>query len=87
MATGDHVNMLLDRNGTLVCNKSGNPLAKLSVKAGGMWNKRLKSIREVRIFAMMRRSADEDELAERREKYRVPTWEVPMLEVMWEGRD
>jgi hypothetical protein len=52
-----------------------------------MWNKRLKSIREVRIFAMMRRSADEDELAERREKYRVPTWEVPMLEVMWEGRD
>jgi ATP-dependent DNA helicase RecQ len=59
-------------------------VARLSHKAEQIWSPRISKVREVRILAMVRRTAEQDTKAERREGYNVPGWEVPIAEVVFE---
>ena len=51
-------------------------------KAQAAWAPRLSAIREIRVLALVRRRADQDETADRRERYEIAEWEVPVVEVV-----
>jgi ATP-dependent DNA helicase RecQ len=57
-------------------------VARLSHKAEAEWMPRLSAIREVRVLAMVCRTADQDPDQTRRENYKVQEWELPIVEVV-----
>ncbi len=70
------------RGGLDLCDSSGTCIARLSRKAEAAWADCVAAIREIRVLALVRRRADQDEETERRERYEVPEWEVPVVEVV-----
>jgi hypothetical protein len=70
------------RGGLGLCDSSGTCIARLSRKAEAAWADGAATIREIRVLALVRRRADQDEETERRERYEVPEWEVPVVEVV-----
>lgn len=68
---------LFDQNQTCV--------ARLSRAAQLEWAARISLVREVRVLALMQRTADQDPDEGRRELYRVPQWEIPLAEVIYES--
>jgi ATP-dependent DNA helicase RecQ len=60
----------------------GKRVGRLSRRAEEEWQARLPEVREVRVVAMIHRSADQDADEERRLRYRVDEWEVPLVEVV-----
>ncbi len=68
---------LVDPRGTVV--------ARLSRRAQAEWIDRLDAIREIRLLAVVRRSADQESDAARRDKFRVAEWEIPLVEIVAES--
>lgn len=64
---------------------SGLCVARLSHKAEKEWNERLSSVREIRVLAMIQRSADQDTDEKRREQCAVQEWEFPVVEMVFES--
>jgi ATP-dependent DNA helicase RecQ len=60
----------------------GTCVARLSRAAQSQWENSLPSIREVRVLAMVRRTADQDPDEIRRARYLVQEWEVPIVEIV-----
>jgi len=57
-------------------------VARLSRKAAAFWQPRLAGVREVRVLAIVHRSAEQQADPARRSQYKVPEWEVPVAEVL-----
>jgi len=72
----------VERNGIGLFDESGVHIARLSQKGAADWNGRLDSIREIRVLAMVCRSAEQDSEPSRREGYQVLKWEIPVAEVV-----
>lgn len=60
----------------------GVPVARFSKRGWEIWRPRIPLVREIRVVAVLARTADMDAEVDRRETYRVPEWEVPVLEVV-----
>lgn len=60
----------------------GACVARLSSAAKAKWDSRLTSVREVRVLAMVRRTAEQDADEARRARYLVREWEVPIVEIV-----
>ncbi len=79
---GSHLKMRLAESGSLgLFDKDDTCVARLSQKAEGDWQDRLRSIREVRVLAIVHRSVEQEADADRRARCRVPEWEIPVAEV------
>jgi ATP-dependent DNA helicase RecQ len=72
----------LPRGGLGLCDASGTWVAQLSRKAEASWSDRTASIREARVLALVRRRGDQDEDLQRRGRYVVSDWEIPIVEVV-----
>jgi hypothetical protein len=82
LKTCDFVIFRREEDRILVCNKDGERIAALSKTALDVWTRKLSLIQYARVFAMVRRSAEQDEDPERQKSYRVSEWEVPVIEVV-----
>ena len=65
-----------------MCDASGMCVARLSRKAEASWSERLASVREIRILALVRRRAEQDDDSDRRARYAVLEWGIPIVEVV-----
>jgi ATP-dependent DNA helicase RecQ len=74
----------LDGNGIGLFDGSDVCVARLSRKAEANWAGRLAAVRDVRVLAMVCRTADQDAEQNRREQYQVTEWEIPVAEVVLE---
>ncbi len=74
----------LPGNGMGLFDAADTCVARLSSTALRVWSGRIPSVREVRILALVRRSAEQDPEESRRKRYLVPEWEVPVVEVVTE---
>jgi hypothetical protein len=73
---------LMPGNGIGLFDHAGICVARLSRKAETEWANRISDAREIRVLAMLCRSAEQDTEEIRRERYQVPEWEVPLVEVV-----
>ena len=69
-------------NALYLRDRDGTRVGRLSRRAEEEWQARLTAVREVRVVAMLHRGADQDADEERRLRYRVDEWEVPLVEVV-----
>ncbi|MCX6929985.1 MAG: UvrD-helicase domain-containing protein, partial [Verrucomicrobia bacterium] len=82
---GTTLQIARDNSGNLeLRNAVGAPVARLSKRAQGEWSSRLDAIKEVRFLAAVRRTAEQEADAERRERLQVQTWEIPLVEIVSE---
>jgi ATP-dependent DNA helicase RecQ len=82
---GDRLNLRRETgDGLGLHNPDGICVGRLSQRAAACWGVRLDSVREVRVLALVRRSADQDTDPIRREHYQTAEWEVPLVEVVFE---
>jgi ATP-dependent DNA helicase RecQ len=82
---GDKITMRwVENNGISLFDGANVCLARLSRKSAADWLGRLNSFREARVLAMVCRSSEQDAEPTRREQYRVPEWEIPLVEVAFE---
>jgi ATP-dependent DNA helicase RecQ len=58
-------------------------VARLSRKGCEVWRSRMPMVREVRVIALMTRSASQDPEQSRLERYQLEEWEVPVVEIVW----
>jgi hypothetical protein len=72
----------LDANGLGLFDSDGVCVSRLSRKGNADWGEKIGSIREIRVLAMVARTAAQDEDQSRREQYLVAEWEVPLVEVV-----
>jgi ATP-dependent DNA helicase RecQ len=81
---GDNLTMRsLRANGLGLFNNSEVCVARLSRKAEAEWANRLSTVREIRVLAIVCRNAEQDTEEARRERYQVPEWEIPIVEVVF----
>lgn len=81
---GDNLFMrLVEGNGVGLFDESGVCVARLSHKAEAVWGSRLATIRDVRVLAMVCRSAEQDSEPSRRENYQVAEWKIPIAEIIF----
>ncbi len=81
---GDRLKMgVLGKDGLGLHDSFGMCVARLSRKGAATWTPRLSAIREVRIVAMLRRTADRSE-KDFQERCRIPEWELPVAEVIFQ---
>ena len=64
--------------------QNGVCVARFSRKAQTEWAGKLAAVRTARVLAMVRRRADQDDDAERRARYAIQEWEVPLVELVCE---
>ena len=82
---GDKLHLTRGMSGNLeLRNAAGTPVARLSKRAQGEWLSRLDAIKEVRFLAAVRRVAEQEADVERREALQVQTWEIPLVEIVFE---
>jgi ATP-dependent DNA helicase RecQ len=82
---GDKLHVARDEGGNLeLRNAASTPVARLSKRAQAEWSTRLDAIKEVRFLAAVRRTADQEVDSARRERLQVQTWEVPLVEIVFE---
>jgi ATP-dependent DNA helicase RecQ len=82
---GDKLHMARDQNGNLeLQNAASTPVARLSKRAQAEWSTRLDAIKEVRFLAAIRRTADQEADSARRERLQAQTWEIPLVEIVFE---
>lgn len=79
---GDPVHLDLEQDRILVRDSAGRRVAALSKSARQAWENRLSSVRQARVFAVVRRDSEQDLDSERRSNRLVPEWEVPVIEVI-----
>jgi ATP-dependent DNA helicase RecQ len=65
-----------------LADESGQPVVRFSKQGAARWEPRAEFIREIRVLAVLCRSAAMDPDEERRRSYRVQEWEVPVLEIV-----
>ncbi len=86
LGSGDKLTMQsIQGRGVGLFNNADVCIARLSRKAEVEWSNRLSAVSEVRVLAMLCRNADQDTDETRRERYQVPQWEVPVVEVVFEN--
>jgi hypothetical protein len=73
---------VVEANGIGLFDEGDVCVARLSRKAEADWSARLALVREVRVLAMIGRSAEQDDELSRRERYRVAGWEIPIVEIV-----
>jgi ATP-dependent DNA helicase RecQ len=83
---GDRLTLDKDGSGIGLFDLNGTKLTRLSRKAAADWESRPGKVREVRMVAMIRWRAAQDEDAARRQRYCVDAWEVPVIEVVSEAQ-
>jgi len=82
---GDKLHIARDQSGNLeLRNAASTPVARLSKRAQGEWSTRLDAIKEVRFLAAIRRTADQEADSARRERLQAQTWEIPLVEIVFE---
>ena len=82
---GDKLQLAPDSIGRLeLRNTSGATVGRLSKRAQGKWSSRLNAIKEVRLLAVIQRTAEQEPDPARRERLLVQTWEVPLVEIVFE---
>ncbi|MCI0625894.1 MAG: hypothetical protein L0387_30340, partial [Acidobacteria bacterium] len=54
-------------------------------KAEAAWQNRLDAIREIRVLALVHRTAEQEKDQDRLDRCRVDAWEVPVAEVAFAG--
>jgi ATP-dependent DNA helicase RecQ len=72
----------VEGNGIGLFDKTRTCVARLSRLAQSDWAAKLHRVHEVRVLAMVRRTAEQDSNGGRRERYLVGEWEVPVFEVV-----
>jgi ATP-dependent DNA helicase RecQ len=87
LRTGDRLQMGREGGGLGLFDPQGLCVSRLSQKAESHWSDRLSTVREVRILALVHRTADQDDDASRRERCQATAWEVPIVEVTFEGTE
>jgi ATP-dependent DNA helicase RecQ len=80
---GDTLTMRQQERGISLLDEQGMRVARLSRKAEDFWRSRLDSVREVRVFALVRRSVDQESENDRGARCRVSEWEIPVTEVVF----
>jgi hypothetical protein len=75
---------ILEANNLGLVEETGVCVARLSRKGFKDWHGRLDAVRAVRVMAMACRTAAQDTEEARRERYLVPEWEIPVVEVVCE---
>ena len=80
---GDDMTMRRNDRGIGLFDRQGTCVARLSRKAEDFWQNRLDSIRAIRVFALVRRSIDQEAENDRGARCRVPEWEIPVAEVVF----
>ena len=68
--------------GLEMCDQKGVCVARLSHGASGRWASRVNIVRDVRVLAMVHRSADQDPEPTRRVRCLASDWEVPVVELV-----
>jgi ATP-dependent DNA helicase RecQ len=82
---GDKLQLAPDSIGRLeLRNASGATVGRLSKRAQGKWSSRLNAIKEVRLLAVIQRTAEQEADPSRRESLQVRMWEVPLVEMVIE---
>jgi ATP-dependent DNA helicase RecQ len=85
LSPGDRLAMRsLEGSGIGLFDRADVCIARLSRKAEGIWVSRLQSVREIRVLAVVARSADQDAEQTRRDQYRIEEWEIPVVEVVFQ---
>jgi ATP-dependent DNA helicase RecQ len=81
LQSGSSLNAVLKGEAIALCDKHGDPVARLSHKAAEHWRTRLDSIEKITVLAMVGRTSDDSG-----EEYRVmcqsEQWEVPVAEIV-----
>jgi ATP-dependent DNA helicase RecQ len=75
-----------DANGLALHHSDGTCVARLSRKGNARWADHVRAVREVRVVAMLHRTAVQDADSERSDRCRVAEWEVPIVELVYDGR-
>jgi ATP-dependent DNA helicase RecQ len=70
-------------NGVAIFDHSDTCVARLSRKSEVEWQRRLATVHELRVLALVRRTSEQDPDETRRRGYRVPEWEIPVVEVVF----
>lgn len=71
-------------NGLGLFDSSGVCVARLSRKAAAAWEKRLSTVREIRVLAMVHRDAEQGTADTQGSRYQISEWEIPLVEVVFE---
>ncbi|HFQ90829.1 MAG TPA: ATP-dependent helicase, partial [Desulfobulbus sp.] len=80
LGPGSRLELRLRQDRILLCDQ-GLALAALSRRAVERWRPRLENVCEVRVLAMVRRTAAEGD-PDYRDRCRLESWEVPVVEVL-----
>jgi ATP-dependent DNA helicase RecQ len=67
-----------------ILTSAGNVIARLSSSAAEIWAPRLAHLLEARVLAVLRRFPNPDNEVEDVSKLRCASWEIPLLELVWE---
>jgi ATP-dependent DNA helicase RecQ len=82
---GDKLQLAPDNIGRLeLLDAAGTTVARLSKRAQGEWSSRLNTIKEVRFLAAIQRTAEQEPDPDTRERLQMQTWEVPLVEIVFE---
>jgi ATP-dependent DNA helicase RecQ len=73
-----------DRNGLGLYDSGKTCVARLSRWGSEAWASRLRSVREVRVLALVQRRADQGEDPNYADRYHVDAWEIPVVEIVVE---
>ncbi len=82
---GHRLTMHQDNHGLGLSDDRGVCIARLSRKAEAAWQNRLDAIREIRVLALVHRTAEQEKDQDRLDRCRVNGWEVPVVEVIFAG--
>jgi ATP-dependent DNA helicase RecQ len=83
---GHCLTMRQDNRGLGLFNDPGICVAHLSRKAEVAWQNRLDNIREIRVLALVHRTAEQEKDPGHLDRCRVNGWEVPVVEVIFAGQ-
>jgi ATP-dependent DNA helicase RecQ len=85
LSPGDKLAMrALEGNGIGLFDGADVCVARLSRKAEADWGGRLAVVRDIRVLAMVCRTAEHDAEQTRRERYQISEWEIPVVEIAFE---
>lgn len=81
LAPNHQLSLRLEPQGIGLLTRRGTCIGRLSKKAEAYWQSRLHTVRDVRVLAMIHRSAEQEGEQSFTRLCRVPAWEIPMVEV------
>jgi ATP-dependent DNA helicase RecQ len=82
---GDGLTMQQDQRGIGLLDANRVCVARLSRKAEMFWKDRLSAVRDLRVLALVHRTAEQEDNQERAARARVGAWEIPVVEVMFQN--